>query len=73
MTLTEMRAAHDDAYAVAGKRRYPTGRHVVDLALGKLPEWAIEVKSARLNRDKERTRKQPLKRSFRPTLAIGAP
>jgi hypothetical protein len=51
MTLAEMRAAHVEAYAVAGKRRYPSGKNVCDLALGKLPDWAIEVKLARLGRD----------------------
>jgi hypothetical protein len=51
MTLAEMQAAHGDAYAGAGKRRYPSGRYVCDLALGKLPDWAIEVKLARLGRD----------------------
>jgi hypothetical protein len=50
MTLAEMRAAHDGAYAVAGKRRYPSGRSVCDLATGELPDWAIEVKLARLGR-----------------------
>jgi len=51
MTLAEMRAAGDGAYAVAGKRRYPSGRSVCDLAIGGLPDWAIEVKLARLGRD----------------------
>jgi hypothetical protein len=51
MTLAEMQACHGDAYAVAGKRRYPTGRSECDLALGEVPDWAIEVKMARLRRD----------------------
>jgi hypothetical protein len=51
LTLAEMRAAHGDAYAIAGKRRYPSSRSECDLALGELPEWAIEVKMARLGRD----------------------
>jgi hypothetical protein len=51
MTLAEIRAAQDGAYAVAGKRRYPSGRSVCDLALGERPDWAIEVKLARLGRD----------------------
>ena len=50
MTLAEMQA-HDGAYSVAGKRRYPAGRSVCDLALGERPDWAIEVKLARLGRD----------------------
>ena len=50
-TLTEMQAAHRDIYVIAGKRRYPSGRYVCDLALGALPDWAIEVKLARLGRD----------------------
>jgi hypothetical protein len=51
MTLAEMRAAHGDAYLDAGKRRYPSGRYVCDLAVGQRPDWAIEVKLARLGRD----------------------
>lgn len=51
MTLTEMQAVRRNAYAVAGKRRYPSSKHVCDLALGELPDWAIEVKPARLGRD----------------------
>jgi hypothetical protein len=51
MVLSEMRARHADAYASAGKRRYQSGRYECDLALGDLPEWAIEVKMARLGRD----------------------
>jgi hypothetical protein len=51
LTLAEMRATHGDAYAIAGKRRYPSGRSECDLALGELPEWAIEVKMGRLGRD----------------------
>jgi hypothetical protein len=51
LTLAEMQARNGDAYAVAGKRRYPTGRSECDLTLGKQPDWAIEVKMARLRRD----------------------
>src|SRR5215468_5311867 len=51
LTLAEMRTRHGDAYAYAGKRRYPSGRSECDLAVGQLPEWAIEVKMARLGRD----------------------
>jgi hypothetical protein len=51
LTLAEMRNSRGDAYAIAGKRRYPSGRYVCDLALGHLPDWAIEVKMARLGRD----------------------
>src|SRR5215831_13627973 len=51
LTLAEMRAAHDGSYVVAGKRRYPSGRSVCDLVLGERPDWAIEVKLARLGRD----------------------
>jgi hypothetical protein len=51
LTLAEMKASHPDTYAVAGKRRYPGSAAVCDLALGALPDWAIEVKLARLGRD----------------------
>ena len=51
LTLTEMQARDGDAYAIAGKRRYPSGRSECDLALGEQPDWAIEVKMARLRRD----------------------
>jgi hypothetical protein len=51
MTLDQMQAANALGYVDAGKRRYPAGNHICDLALGKLPDWAIEVKLARLGRD----------------------
>lgn len=51
MTVAQMKAANTNSYAVTGKRRYPGGSQVCDLALGALPEWAIEVKLARLGRD----------------------
>jgi hypothetical protein len=51
MSLAEMQAARGDAYAVCGKRRYPSGRSVCDLAVGELPDWALEIKLARLGRD----------------------
>jgi hypothetical protein len=51
MTVAEMQAADKSAYANAGKRRYPGSSHVCDLALGAIPDWAIEVKLARLGRD----------------------
>ena len=38
-------------YLNAGKRRYPSGGNVCDLVVGELPEWALEVKLARLGRD----------------------
>jgi hypothetical protein len=50
MTLTEMQAS-SSAYGGAGKRRYPGSSHVCDLAIGATPDWAIEVKLARLGRD----------------------
>jgi hypothetical protein len=37
--------------SVYGSGRYPDSGHVCDLALGTLPDWAIEVKLARLGRD----------------------
>ncbi len=51
MTVTQMRLAKPDLYPVLGKRRYPTGATTCDLALGDEPEWAIEVKLARVGRD----------------------
>src|SRR6266581_3006325 len=51
MSLAEMQAARSGAYAVTGKRRYPSGRSVCDLAVGELPDWAVEIKLARLGRD----------------------
>jgi hypothetical protein len=66
MTLAEMQAANRDAYSIAGKRRYPGSSHVCDLALGVLPDWAIEVKLARLGRaTTARTKTQPSRRSSR--------
>jgi hypothetical protein len=50
MTLAEMQAS-SNAYSGAGKRRYPGSTHVCDLAIGSRPDWAAEVKLARLGRD----------------------
>jgi hypothetical protein len=51
MTLAEMRRANGPAYANAGQRRYPSGSQTCDLTVGDLPDWAIEVKLARVGRD----------------------
>ncbi len=51
MTVAQMHEANTAAYANARKRRYPSGRQTCDLALGELPDWAIEVKCARVGRD----------------------
>lgn len=51
MTVARMQAAKRAAYPSVGKRRYPSGRQTCDLALGELPDWAIEVKCARVARD----------------------
>lgn len=51
MTLEQMQAANAAAYLDAGKRRYPAGKYTCDLVLGKQPDWAIEIKLARLGRD----------------------
>jgi hypothetical protein len=51
LTLAEMRSVRGGVYANAGKRRYPAGRNECDLVVGELPDWAIEVKMARLRRD----------------------
>ena len=50
-TLDELRIIRGGVYAHAGKRRYPASRYECDLALGELPDWAVEVKMARLRRD----------------------
>jgi hypothetical protein len=51
LTLAEMRIAAPGAYEDVGKRRYPGAAKTCDLAIGALPEWAIEVKLARVGRD----------------------
>ncbi len=51
LTLAEMQATCGDVYKGAGKRRYPGSKYVCDLAIGPLPDWAVEVKMARLGRD----------------------
>ena len=51
LTLAEMRSIRGGVYARAGKQRYPASRNECDLAPGELPDWAIEVKMARLRRD----------------------
>jgi hypothetical protein len=51
MSVAEMQAAHGDVYLTARKRRYPSGGRTCDLALGERPEWAIEIKLARVGRD----------------------
>ena len=51
MAVAQMRADHGSVYLSAGKRRYPSGNQTCDLALGDTPEWAIEVKLARVGRD----------------------
>ena len=50
MTVAEMQARSAE-YANVTKRRYPTGGQTCDLAVGELPDWAIEVKLARVGRD----------------------
>jgi hypothetical protein len=51
LAVAEMKVANAHAYTSAGKRRYPGSSHVCDLALGAVPDWAIEVKLARLGHD----------------------
>ena len=51
LTLAELRTVRGGVYADAGKRRYPASKNECDLALGERPDWAIEVKVARLRRD----------------------
>ena len=51
MTVAEMQTADPSTYADVGKRRYPGSSTVCDLVFGAAPDWAIEVKLARLGRD----------------------
>ena len=51
MTAAQMRATNDATYLNARQRRYPSGSQTCDLTLGELPDWAIEVKLARVGRD----------------------
>lgn len=51
MAVAQMQTTNGSQYLGAGKRRYPSGSHVCDLAIGSFPDWAIEVKRARLGRD----------------------
>jgi hypothetical protein len=75
MTVAEMQAANAGIYAIAGKRRYPDSSHVCDLALGALPDWAIEVKLARLGRDNGTYEDAAIKKSSRrtPKTAVRSP
>jgi len=43
LTLAEIQSVRGGVYSYAGKRRYPASRNECDLALGELPDWAIEV------------------------------
>jgi len=51
MTVSQRKVVNGAAYLSAGGRRYPTGGQTCDLVLGELPDWAIEVKLARVGRD----------------------
>jgi len=46
---------------------------VCDLALGKLPDWAIEVKCARLGRDNGTYEDAATMKTFRLTPKTGVP
>jgi hypothetical protein len=50
MTVVEM-LARSTEYANVKKRRYPASGQTCDLAIGELPDWAIEVKLARVGRN----------------------
>ena len=73
LTLAEMRSVRGGVYANAGKRRYPASRNECDLAVGELPDWAIEVKMARLGRDNGDYEDTRPRRFSRPTPMIAAP
>lgn len=51
LTLSEMRQRQRGLWDGAGSRRYPGSRQTCDLGVGEGPEWAIEVKLARVGRD----------------------
>src|SRR4051794_40182201 len=51
MTVARMQDDRPGVYDGAGKRRYPGSRSTCDLVLGELPDWAVEVKLARVGRD----------------------
>jgi len=52
LTVEQLRLRGADDYEPLCKRRYPAGRKTCDLVLGgDLPDWAIEVKLARVGRD----------------------
>jgi hypothetical protein len=61
-----MQAAHTNSYAEVGKRRYPGSSHVCDLAFGAAPDWAIEVKLARLGRDNGMYEDTAIKKTLSP-------
>ena len=46
-----MSARKPEQYSSLTKRRYPTAGKTCDLALGDIPDWALEVKLARVRRD----------------------
>jgi hypothetical protein len=66
MTLEQMQASSPKSYAGAGKRRYADSRRECDLAAGDAPEWAIEVKLARLGRDNGTCEDAAIKKIFSP-------
>jgi hypothetical protein len=51
MTVAQMRLARADAYEDLRKLAYPAMAKTCDLALGQAPDWAVEVKVARVRRD----------------------
>jgi hypothetical protein len=51
LALIEMRQLQPGRWDDAGGRRYPGSRQTCDLCVGDGPEWAIEVKLARVGRD----------------------
>ena len=72
MTAAQMRATNDATYLNARQRRYPSGSQTCDLTLGELPDWAIEVKLARVAGTTARMRTPPSRRSSRPMPMTGA-
>src|SRR5262249_27076371 len=51
LTLDEMRIARPGVYDDARKLRYPGANMTCDLAVGADPEWAVEMKLARVGRE----------------------
>jgi hypothetical protein len=73
MTVAEMQAADKNAYANAGKRRYPGSSHVCDLALGAIRTGPSRSNLRGWDEIMAPTKTQPSRRSFRRTPMTEVP